>query len=143
MTNIEFLKPVLALILWTLFMGLWMYAVRLPAMQKAGIDPQEAQQPDKGGWRDKIPANVHWKADNYNHLHEQPTVFYALMFFVSMTGGGDMAALYLGWVYVLLRVIHSLIQVTANRVVLRFLAFFLSNSILIVLALKEAFRSFL
>lgn len=143
MSNIDFLQPVLALIIWTLIMGLWMYATRIPAMQKAGIDPQEAAQPGKGDWRDRIPASVHWKADNYNHLHEQPTLFYALMLFIAATGGADQIALYLGWAYVALRVIHSLIQATVNKVMARFLVFFLSNLVLIGLAVKEAIRVFL
>lgn len=143
MTNIEFLQPVLALILWTLFIGLWMYATRIPAMTKAGIDPQEAAQPGSGDWRLKIPASVHWKADNYNHLHEQPTLFYALMAFIVLTGGGDFIALYLAWGYVALRVVHSLIQVTVNRVMARFAVFFLSNIVLIILSGKEAIRVFL
>ena len=142
MANIVFLQPVLALILWTLVIGLWMYATRIPAMQKAGIDPQEATQPGKGDWRDKIPASVHWKADNYNHLHEQPTIFYALMLFIAATGGADQIALYLGWAYVGLRIVHSLIQVTVNKVMARFTVFFISNLVLIVLAVKEALRVF-
>ena len=59
-------------------------------------------------------------ADNYNHLHEQPTIFYALMFFAAMTGGGDATALKLAWAYVILRVLHSLVQATINRVDRRF-----------------------
>lgn len=143
MQNIVFLQPVLALILWTLIIGLWMYATRIPAMQKAGIDPQEAAQPGSGDWRAKIPASVHWKADNYNHLHEQPTLFYALMVFIALTGGADNIALYLAWGYVGLRVVHSLIQVTVNRVMARFGVFFLSNLVLIGLSVKEALRVFL
>jgi len=143
MSNLHFLQPVLALIIWTLIMGLWMYSTRIPAMQKAKIDPQDAARPGAGDWRDKIPASVHWKADNYNHLHEQPTIFYALMLFIAVTGGADSIALYLGWGYVGLRVMHSLIQATVNRVMVRFSVFFLSNTVLIILAVKEALRVFL
>lgn len=142
MTNTVFLQPVLVLILWTLIMWIWMYATRIPAMQKAKIDPQEASQPGTGDWRDKIPASVHWKADNYNHLHEQPTVFYALMLFIAATGGADQTALYLGWAYVVLRIVHSLIQVTVNRVMARFMVFSLSSIVLIVMAVREAIRVF-
>ncbi len=141
MTITEFLQPVLALVIWTLIMWIWMYATRIPAMQKAKIDPQDAADPSID-WRSKIPASVHWKADNYNHLHEQPTVFYALMLFAGTTGGIDHFALILGWLYVGLRIVHSLIQVTINRVMLRFMVFALSSVVLIVLAVKEALRVF-
>ena len=77
--NIHFLYPVLALVVWTLVMWLWMYATRIPAMQKAGINPDDARHPGNS-YGDKIPPNVRSVADNYNHLHEQPTIFYALMF---------------------------------------------------------------
>ncbi len=90
-TNAEFLSPVLALVAWTLVMWIWMYATRIPAMNAAGIDPQEAAYP--GTWAHRLKSGVRSVADNYNHLHEQPTIFYALMFFAAMTGGGDATAL--------------------------------------------------
>jgi hypothetical protein len=79
-------------------------------------------------------------ADNYNHLHEQPTVFYALMFFAALTGGGDGPALALAWTYVGLRVVHSLVQATFNRVVVRFSVFALATLVLMAFALREALR---
>ena len=86
-TTAEFLTPVLALVCWTLVMWVWMYATRIPAMKQAGIDPQEAAYP--GTWSHRLRPGVRSVADNYNHLHEQPTIFYALMFFAAMTGGAD------------------------------------------------------
>ena len=76
----DFLTPVLALVAWTLLMWIWMYATRLP------------------------PA-TRWVADNYNHLHEQPTIFYALMFCAALTGGGDATAVSLAWAYEALRIL--------------------------------------
>lgn len=136
-----FLLPVLALILWTLFMWLWMYATRIPAMNKAGIEPDEARHP--GTYVDRMPSNVRAVADNYNHLHEQPTVFYALMFFAALTGGADQIALYMAWAYVGIRVLHSLVQVLTAKVAPRFLVFALGTFALMALAVKEALRVFL
>ena len=82
-------------------------------------------------------------ADNYNHLHEQPTIFYALVFFAALTGGGDNVFMYLAWAYVILRVIHSFIQVLSSQVTQRFLVFALSTLVLIVMAVKEVLRIFL
>jgi len=69
------LSAVIALVLWTFVMWIWLYATRIPAIVKGGIvcDPQRPSSEFLG----KIPARVRWKADNYNHLHEQPTIFYA------------------------------------------------------------------
>ncbi len=136
-----FLVPVLILICWTLFMWLWMYATRIPAMQKANINPDDARHP--GTYGDKIPANVRAAADNYNHLHEQPTIFYALMFFTAMTGGGSALMLNLAFGYVALRVLHSLVQVLSPKVMLRFSIFSISTIVLIVMTVLQAMRVFL
>jgi len=137
-TNAEFLLPVLALVAWTLVMWAWMYATRIPAMQKAGMDPQEAANSDALAQR--LPAEVRWVADNYNHLHEQPTIFYALMFLAALTGGNDGTALALAWAYVLLRVVHSLVQATVNRIVVRFTIFMLGSLVLVAFTVREAMR---
>ncbi len=136
--NVDFLLPVLALITWTMVMWFWMYATRIPAMQKAGINPDTARHP--GTYGDKLPASTRSVADNYNHLHEQPTVFYALMFFAALTGGGDHLGTYLAWGYVALLVIHSLVQVLSSIVIVRFSMFALSSFVLFALVLKELLR---
>jgi hypothetical protein len=137
-TNAEFLMPVLALVAWTFVMWAWMYATRIPAMRAAGIDPQEAATSDALAQR--LPPEVRWKADNYNHLHEQPTVFYALMFLAALTGGAEPVALALAWAYVGIRVVHSLVQATVNRIVVRFLIFNLGSLVLVAFTAREAMR---
>jgi hypothetical protein len=139
-TTPQFLTPVLVLVTWTLIMWVWMYATRIPAMNKAGVEPQEAAHP--GTWAHRIPSSVRAVADNYNHLHEQPTIFYALMFFAALTGGGDATALRLAWAYVILRVLHSLVQATFNRVIVRFSIFALATVVLMIIAAKQLLRVF-
>lgn len=134
----DFLTPVLALVAWTLVMWTWMYATRLPAMKAAGIDPQQAA--DAGSLAQRLPPGTRWVADNYNHLHEQPTIFYALMFFAALTGGGDATAVSFAWAYVALRVVHSLVQATVNRVVVRFSVFAAGSLVLMVFTVREALR---
>ena len=128
------LLPVLALIVWSLIVWAWMYALRIPAMQKAGIRPDDARHP---GSLDALPASARQVADNYNHLMEQPTIFYALAFFVVLAGHDGGLAVTLAWAYVGLRVVHSLIQNTVNRVMLRFLVFSISTIVLIVWVVRE------
>jgi hypothetical protein len=140
-TTAEFLTPVLVLVAWTLVMWIWMYATRIPAMKEAGIDPQDAAYPGTWSHRLRRPG-VRSVADNYNHLHEQPTIFYALMFFAALTGGGDGLALRLAWAYVLLRVVHSLVQATFNRVMVRFGIFAVSTLVLMALTVRELLRVF-
>ena len=128
------LTPVLALIVWTLIVWVWMYATRIPAIQAAKIDPQTAQHP---GSLDGLPTSVRQVADNYNHLMEQPTIFYAMVFYVVLAGHTDMPHIYLAWAYFALRVVHSLIQNTVNIVSLRFTVFSLSTVVLMVMAGRE------
>jgi hypothetical protein len=137
----SFLTPVLILIAWTAVMWLWMYATRIPAMQKAKINPDDARHP--GTYGDRLPANVRAIADNYNHLHEQPTVFYALMMFAALTGGADGLMLKLAYGYVGVRILHSLIQVLSPKVMQRFLVFALASIVLIAMIVKEIIRVFL
>jgi len=139
-TTTEFLSPVLALVAWTLVMWIWMYATRIPAMQAAGIDPQDAAYP--GTWAHRLRPGVRSAADNYNHLHEQPTIFYALMFFALLTGGADATTLGLAWAYVALRVVHSLVQATFNRVIVRFSIFALASLVLMAITIRELARVF-
>src|SRR5580765_6753245 len=94
------LAPVLALIVLSLVVWIWMYATRIPAMQRAKIDPQAARHP---GSLDTLPSSARQVADNYNHLMEQPTIFYALIFFIYLAGHADQLHIYLAWTYVVLR----------------------------------------
>lgn len=136
--NVDALLPVLGLIAWTLVVWLWMYATRLPAMQKAQVHPDTARHP--GTYGDKLPANVRSVADNYNHLHEQPTLFYAIMFFAALTGGGDEFMMIGGWAYVGLRIVHSFVQILSPKVLLRFIMFTLCTLALFVLVGREVMR---
>ncbi|MEM6534532.1 MAG: MAPEG family protein [Pseudomonadota bacterium] len=136
-----FLTPVLVLVAWTCILLLWMYITRIPAMQKAKINPDDYRHPGTSG--EVLPANVRAVADNYNHLHEQPTVFYALMMFAALTGGADQTMTALAYGFVGLRILHSLVQIFSPRVLFRFSVFFLASITLIVMTGKEVIRVFL
>ncbi len=134
------LQPAVALMIWTMIMWVWMYATRIPAMNKApGIEnPANLVGSTGASLRQELPEKVSWKADNYNHLHEQPTLFYAVAIVLAITGHGDGQHALLAWIYVGLRVAHSLIQVTANKVIVRFVLFALSSVVLIAMIFHAA-----
>ncbi len=119
------LAPVVMLAAWTMVMWAWMYATRLPAIRNAKmrLDPKAP----RGEQMASLPPRVRWKADNYNHLMEQPTVFYALAISLALLGNGDGWALRLAWAYVGLRVVHSLVQALWNKIEVRFSVFALSS----------------
>lgn len=131
-------QPMVALMIWTMIVWAWMYATRIPAMQRADIDAAKLVGTTGTSLRAELPDKVNWKADNYNHLHEQPTLFYAVALVLAYVGQGDGMNAFLGWIYVGLRVAHTLVQVTANRVVVRFVLFALSSIILISLIVHAA-----
>ena len=127
MEGMTIVQPVIALAAWTMVMWFWMYATRIPAMNAANVDADELiLDPDKS--LDAIlPPQVQWKAHNYNHLHESPTVFYAVALALAVMHHGDGVTTQIAWVYVALRVAHSLVQATVNKIMLRFALFAMST----------------
>ena len=135
MIQADIFQPVVVLLAWTMVMWAWMYATRIPAMSKATDieDPAKLVGSTGASLRARLPDSVNWKADNYNHLHEAPTVFYAVAIVLALVGQGDGMNALLAWIYAGLRIIHSLVQVTANKVLVRFVLFALSSLVLIAL----------
>jgi hypothetical protein len=140
--GMDILQPVVALAAWTMVMWAWMYGTRIPAMNRLKVDPDSlARDPDVT--LDKVlPPQVQWKAHNYNHLHEAPTVFYAIAIVLAIVGQGDGLNAWLGWAYVALRVVHSLVQAITNKVVVRFVVFVLSSLVLLALIVHAAIAVF-
>jgi hypothetical protein len=132
----EILAPVTALLLWSCIVWAWMYITRIPAVNKAGIklDPELP----KGQQMSELPARVRWKADNYNHLLEQPTLFYAVALTLALLGAGEGLNVTLAWSYVGLRIVHTLQQTLWNKIEVRFVLFFLSSLVLIALVARAA-----
>ena len=144
MIGMEILKPVVALLAWTMVMWLWMYATRIPAINKL---PKSGEPGGDQGWTGAkleglIEPKIQWKAHNYNHLHEAPTVFYAVALVLAIIGQGDGVNATIAWIYVALRVLHSIWQATVNRVMVRFALFALSSLALIALVLHAAMAVF-
>lgn len=130
------LQPVIVLVLWSMVMWAWLYATRIPAMRKARtrLDPTLPRELTTGG----LPPQVRWKADNYNHLMEQPTIFYATALVLAVAGGGQGLNLWLAWAYVGLRIVHSLWQALINVILVRFSIFTVASLVLLALAARAA-----
>ncbi len=137
-TSAEILIPMLILVLWTLVMLGWMALSRLPVMSAMKMDPQAgARTADLAA---KLPAEVQWKADNYNHLMEQPTIFYAVCIVLAISGNGEGLSLILAWTYVVSRIVHSVIQSTTNQVPLRFGIFAVGSMALLVMTVNGLYQ---
>ena len=135
------IAPIVALVAWSLVMMLWMAATRLPAMKKAGISLNR-----RGGrganLEGVIPDEINWKGHNYQHLMEQPTIFYAIVFALILIGADDGINVTLAWAYAVLRIVHSLVQATVNIVLYRFSLFLLSSLCLLGLTIHAAAHVF-
>jgi len=130
------LAPLMALVLWTFVMWVWLYATRIPAIRKNKIvmDPQRPG----GELLAQLPAEVRWKADNYNNLMEQPTLFYAVALTLALLDADAGLNTGLAWLYVGLRVVHSLVQAIVNIIIIRFAIFMAASFVLLVMAIRAA-----
>jgi hypothetical protein len=142
MVGMAILQPVVALAAWTMVMWFWLYGTRIPALSASKVDPDDLVRDPAKNLDAVLPPQVQWKAHNYNHLHEAPTVFYAVAIVLAIIGQGDGLNAQLGWAYVALRVIHSIIQATINKVQLRFMIFALSSFVLMALVARAAMAMF-
>lgn len=139
-TSSQMLAPVIALVLWTGIIWAWMYATRIPAILKSRMVLDPAMP--RGDQMAQLPAKVRWKADNYNHLMEIPTLFYAVAISLAVLGDNSSSSLALAWGFVALRVVHSLVQTLWNNIQTRFALFFISSLVLFGLACKAAILVF-
>ena len=132
--NPAMLRPIVALAGWTMIVWAWMYATRIPAILRARmvLDPDAP----RGEQMAQLPARVRWKADNHNHLMEQPTVFYAVAVALALLEGVGSLEVGLAWAYVGLRVAHSVLQATVNVIQARFALFALGSLVLVALIVR-------
>lgn len=128
------LATVVALVAWSLVIWGWMYATRIPAIRAARV--RLDRNAPRGEQMSTLPPTVRWKADNYNHLMEQPTIFYPIVLALVILGDHSTSTLVLAWAYVLLRIVHSLWQTLSNKIIVRFALFSLSTLPLMALTVK-------
>ena len=133
----QMLAPAAVLVVWTLVILLWIIPARFGAVAKI---EDKSSLPSKPGVRGEdlegvIPDKANWPAHNHTHLHEQPTLFYAVAIIIALVGPTGLDIM-LAWVYVGLRIIHSLWQIFVNTIPVRFSLFLLSSIALIALAVR-------
>jgi len=131
----QMLAPAAVLVAWSLIMLVWMALTRLPAMAKVGGGLKNAPRGGRGqNLEGVLPDKINWKAHNYAHLMEQPTLFYATVIILAILAPSPLAVL-LAWIYVGLRIVHSVWQAMVNIVSVRFLLFLAYSFALIALAI--------
>ena len=119
----QMLAPAAVLVTWSLIMLMMIPPTRFPALKRLGINLGNAPRGARGGDTEaQMPDRPKWISHNYAHLMEQPTIFYPTVIIIAMVGAsaGDVLA---AWIYVGLRVVHSLWQAFVNVVAVRFVLF--------------------
>ncbi|MCF8707383.1 MAPEG family protein [Rhizorhapis sp. SPR117] len=130
------LAPAAALVLWSMVMLCWVAATRLPALAKLKIPPERTVGGRGSDLDGVLPREIQWKAHNYNHLMEQPTLFYAVVIILALLGHGAGMNLWLAWAYLALRIAHSLWQAIINTIPVRVSLFTLSSIVLLILSIN-------
>jgi hypothetical protein len=134
------LQPVFVVALLSMVMAIWMYITRVSAMKKLRIHPQKGKDTSK--LKDLLPEEVTRISNNYNHLFEQPTLFYAVAISIAVLGHVDVIHIYSAWAYAILRILHSIVQATVDIVMLRFSIFIGSWIALSIMIIHEAIKLF-
>lgn len=141
MTYSPILIPVVALVAWTLLVMLWMLVSRMGEFKRMGVTFDNIPAGSRGVDLDgKAEASAQWKSHNYNHLMEQPTIFYAIAITLALMDFGGGINYWLAWGYVGFRVLHSIVQCTVNIVRYRLLLFALASACLFGLTIHAALR---
>ena len=123
MSSTVILQPVFALALWTLLVLLL-----IPLSRARAVSAGTAAVDDfKYGTAPRVPETVNVSNRNYMNLLELPMLFYVACLAFVVTGSASSLAAGLAWAYVALRVVHSVIHLTYNKVLHRSLVFGLSN----------------
>jgi hypothetical protein len=90
----------------------------------------------KYGESERVPPEVSLPNRNLMNLLEMPLLFYVVCVTLYVTRNVDGTARLLAWTYFSLRVLHSLVHLTYNKVSHRLLPYAASNLVLAVLWLR-------
>ena len=129
------LDPLLSLLAWSGLIVAILLWTRIPVVIKQWGNLQFAKHSDE--LRPKMSAKFRYITENYNHIFEQPTLFYAVLIYIQLADTANQTNISLTWAYVSLRAIHSVIQLTNNNVSWRAASFATSSLILLVIISME------
>ena len=141
MPDTAILAPAAVLVAWSLFMLFWMGALRLPALARLKLPPERSRGGRGSDLDGVLPRELQWKAHNYNHLMEQPTIFYATVMILALAGPATLDV-QLAWTYVGTRIFHSLWQALVNTIPVRLGIFTIGSILLVIMAVRALLAVF-
>jgi hypothetical protein len=135
------IQPIVALMLLTMVVWIYMYVVRIGYIKQHRIDPQSAATPE--AMAKVLPDKINAPSNNLKNLLELPVIFYVVCIFLLALRPVDQITVNLAWAYVALRAVHSMIHCTVNIVIWRFVAYFLSSLVLWLMVMRLAMFAFM
>ncbi len=135
------LQPFAILMTLTFVVWLRLYFTRIPAIRRQRVHPQKlATRADKAAV--DLGGAERRASDNFANLFELPVLFHALCIALYVTGRADTVYLALAWGFVVLRIVHSAIHLTYNKVMHRFIIYMAGGVLLFAMVLRFAFDIF-
>ncbi|MBO9500007.1 MAG: MAPEG family protein [Novosphingobium sp.] len=128
--RIDLLWPTFALVAWIYVVWFWMYVERFRHMRRQ--PPTTADFASGAAAMDYFEP-VEMPANNLRNLFEMPVLYFAIVPLLMFTYHASHIQVALAWSFVALRVVHSLVQIVAKRVPLRFLVYLLSSAVLLAM----------
>lgn len=138
-SGLSIIHAILAMGLLTFVMMVCMSVTRVITMRRIGLVFQDAAHTEE--FRPRLPSTIRRISDNYNHLTEAPTVFYAVSIAIILAGVADPIHAICAWLFFGLRALHSLVQATFNSVRVRanlYVLSWIALAVMIVRALLAA-----
>jgi len=136
LTNQPLIVPLLAQVVLTCLIWLWMLATRYQSMLKHKVRLKDLAS-EKG--YEKIKDSIN-PSDNFENLFEMPVLFFAFIITMMFTYRSDGVFLAGSWFFVITRALHSIIHCTSNHVPSRFAFHFMGSLVLFVMWFRFAIQ---
>ncbi|MBD2255885.1 MAPEG family protein [Nostoc parmelioides] len=133
-------SPFFASMFLTFLVWVYMYIRRISFITTRKLKPQDLAVPNT--LAQISPPSVFNPSDNLKNLFEIPVLFYALLLYLFITQQVDTVYVNAAWIFVLFRVLHSVVHCTFNLVILRFYLYLLATLAVWFIAFRAAFIHF-
>lgn len=140
MTQEAIFSPFFATVILTFCVWIYMYIRRINFFNSQKLNPQDLVGTD--ALAKLSPPAVSNPADNLKNLCEIPVIFYALVLYLYTTSQVDAVYLYAAWIFVVFRVLHSIVHCTFNLIMLRFWLYLLATLAVWLMTFRAALAYF-
>lgn len=129
------LMPLMAMVFLTFAVWIYLFALRIPEIKLKKIDPDDLKDRAEAHKLLTVSAAA---SNNLKNLFEMPILFYVAAMLSTLLLIQDALLVQLAWGFVIMRMIHSAVHCSYNRVMHRFIAYFVSCLFLLLLWIRLA-----